>query len=109
MQYLRSKLNELKEIYNTKHVLTIRPNEVVQETERVVKPSPTVHPAYQARHTRVGVWPLWDHTSVKTEDYIISRIVQLLHPDHYDTSSSVLVITPPVLCLFCVTEIDTIV
>jgi hypothetical protein len=85
-------LLELKEAYNTQNVLTNRSHEIEDESTQVFKPSPTLHPAYQARHTRVGVWPLWDHNSVKKEDYVLSRIVQLLHPDHYDTSSGVLVI-----------------
>jgi hypothetical protein len=85
-------LIELKEAYTAQNLQATPPVQLDGEAEEdVSKPSRTLHPAYQARHTRVGVWPLWDHASVKKEDFVISRIVQLLHPDHHDPSSGALV------------------
>lgn len=71
------------------NVLTNRSNAPEDESEPVSKPSLALHPGYQARHTRVGVWPLWDHNSVKKEGHVLSRIVQMLRPDFHDTSSGV--------------------
>eukprot|EP00026_Physarum_polycephalum_P000014 Phypoly_transcript_00014.p1 GENE.Phypoly_transcript_00014~~Phypoly_transcript_00014.p1 ORF type:complete len:3744 (+),score=763.97 Phypoly_transcript_00014:755-11233(+) len=91
-QYLQYKLHSLKDAHTVQNLQATpcQADGETEEEEEVSKPSRTLHPAYQAQHTRVGVWPLWDHTSVKKEGCVISRIVQLLHPDHHDPSSSVL-------------------